>query len=92
MRDPTVCLPPSPTLSVKYQGSEAWNDLFNGRKYKMNVLTRFKKGTTLLWLPKLISILLSGKQGDADVNEPVQKKAKKAGVAVAMQVIVGSQS
>ena len=37
-------------------------------------------------------ILLSGKEGDADFTEPAQKKAKKAGVAVAMQVIAGSQS
>jgi hypothetical protein len=41
------------------------------------------------WPPKLISILLSGKEGDADFNEPAQKKVKKAGAAVAMQVIAG---
>ena len=90
MCDPTVCLPPSPTLSLKYQGSEAWNGLFNGRKYEMTLITRFKKGTTLLWPPKLISILLSENEGDA--NEPAQKKTKKAGVPVAMQVIAEGQS
>ncbi len=58
----------------------------------MNLSTKLKKGRALLWPPKLIAILLSGNEGNAAPTEPAQKKAKKAGVPVTMQVVAGGQS